>query len=72
MNLGFTSSSISTPGEGVVAARGGKVRLSLSFVTRATMSSASSPTREVVTGAGVGVDEASGVVAVDEASNSDL
>ena len=72
MNLGFTSSSISTPGVGVVTARGGKVRLSLSFVTRATMSSASSPAREVVTGAGVGVDEASGVVAADEASNSDL
>ena len=47
----FTSMSISTPEEGVVSQWGGKVRLSLSFVTRAMFSA--SPDKVVVTGAGV-------------------
>ena len=63
---------MSTPGEGVVRGRGGKVRLSLSFVTCAAMSSATSSTKEVVTVSGVVVGKASEVAAVDEASNSDL
>ena len=44
----------------------------MSFVTCATMSSATSSTKEVVTVSGVVVGKASEVAAVDEASNSDL
>ena len=69
MILEITSSSISTPGEEVVAPRGGKVRLSLSFVTLDMLSA--SPTNEVVTGAGVVVGKAS-ETAADGASESDL
>ena len=62
--------SISTPEEGVVSQWGGKVRLSLSFVTRAMFSA--SPDKVVVTGAEVVVGKDRGVVLEGASSDSDL
>ena len=63
--------SISTPEEGVVSQWGGKVRLSLSFVTAAMFSA--SPDKVVVTGAEVVVGKARVVVVLEGASSdSDL